>query len=68
MVDTAYIGIRSDYSKIKAFVPMKKPRGKELTNLQREQNRLVSSQRIHVEHVIGHLKSMVYSLMYVERT
>ena len=36
--------------------PMKKPRGKELTPEQKENNRRISSLRIRVEHAIGGVK------------
>ena len=36
--------------------PQKKPKGKELTLLQKQQNSLISSIRIAIEHVIGGVK------------
>ena len=36
--------------------PQKKPKGKELTEHQKEENKVISSQRIYVEHVIRLLK------------
>ena len=36
--------------------PTKKPRGKELSPEQKEENRMVSSQRVSVEHSIGGIK------------
>ena len=36
--------------------PQKKPKGKELTEVQKEENKVVSSERIYVEHVIRLLK------------
>ena len=37
-------------------IPQKKPKGKELTEQQKEGNKGISSQRIYVEHVIRMLK------------
>ena len=37
-------------------IPQKKPKGKELTEHQKEGNKVISSQRIYVEHVIRLLK------------
>ena len=52
--DTGFQG----YQPAGVFViqPMKKPRGKELTDEQKESNRLISSQRVAVEHAIGGVK------------
>jgi DDE superfamily endonuclease len=36
--------------------PQKKPKGKELTEQQKEGNKVISGQRIYVEHVIRLLK------------
>ena len=36
--------------------PQKKPKGKELTEEQNEENKIISSQRIYVEHVIRLIK------------
>src|SRR5438093_12402127 len=38
------------------FNPKKKPKGKELSPEQREQNHLISSIRIVIEHIIGGIK------------
>jgi hypothetical protein len=40
----------------KTFHPKKKPKGKELTEEEKEKNRLISSERICVEHVISGVK------------
>ena len=37
-------------------IPQKKPRGKELTDLQKDANKEISSERIYVEHVIRLIK------------
>jgi hypothetical protein len=41
---------------VKTFQPHKKPRGKELTPEQQEQNTLISRVRIVIEHVIAGIK------------
>ena len=41
---------------VQTFQPQKKPRGKELSPEQREQNSLISSVRIVIEHIIAGIK------------
>jgi hypothetical protein len=41
---------------VKTFQPQKKPKGKELTPDQKEQNRLISRIRIVIEHIIAGIK------------
>lgn len=57
LTDTAYIDKETDkmYG-ITTVTPIKKPPNKELTLVQREFNTNLSSIRVRVEHVIGHLK------------
>lgn len=50
IADKAYIGAE------RTCTPQKKPKGKELTDEQIENNREISSQRIFVEHLIGKIK------------
>jgi hypothetical protein len=52
--DTGFQGYEPEG--IMTFQPQKKPRGKELTAEQKEQNRLISSIRIVVEHIISGVK------------
>lgn len=54
--DCGYIGIHELNPLIKIVLPFKKLRKKELTTAQRETNRVFSSVRVRVEHVIGALK------------
>ena len=54
MQDTGYQGYRPEGVTI--IQPQKKPRGKELTEEQKESNRLISSDRVRVEHAIGSVK------------
>lgn len=51
--DTGYQGYSGEW---KTFQPQKKPRGKELTDYQKEWNRNISSLRVTVENHIGSAK------------
>jgi len=52
--DTGFQGFRPEG--VVTHQPQKKPKGAELTLAQKEQNQLISRQRIGVEHTIGGLK------------
>lgn len=52
--DTGFQGYQ--VANVTIIQPMKKPRGKELTPEQKENNRQISSLRIRVEHAIGGVK------------
>lgn len=52
--DTGYQGYKKQGVAI--VQPMKKPKGKELTKEQKEENRRISSIRVRVEHAIGSAK------------
>lgn len=52
--DTGYQGFKPDGVDIKQ--PIKKPKGKELSDEQKEYNRLISQVRVRVEHAIGSIK------------
>jgi hypothetical protein len=52
--DTGFQGYAPDG--VKTFQPQKKPTGKELTPEQKEHNRLISSIRIVIEHIISEIK------------
>lgn len=52
--DTGFQGYEPEG--VKTFQPQKKPKGKELTLEQKQQNALISSIRIAIEHVIGGIK------------
>ena len=52
--DTGFQGHLPDGVKVK--MPTKKPKGKELTEEQKETNRSISSFRVLVEHAIGGAK------------
>jgi hypothetical protein len=53
--DTGFQGYEPEH--IISYQPTKKPKGKELTTEQKEQNRLISKERIGVEHSIGGVKA-----------
>lgn len=52
--DTGFQGYEPE--DVITYQPKKKPKGKELTSEEKEQNRLISSERIGVEHSIGGVK------------
>ena len=52
--DTGFQGYEPEG--VKTFQPCKKPKGKELTPEQKEQNSLISSIRIVIEHIIAGIK------------
>ena len=52
--DTGFQGYAPDG--VKTFQPQKKPKEKELTPEQKEHNRLISSIRIVIEHIIAGVK------------
>lgn len=52
--DTGFQGYEPE--NVMTFQPKKKPRGKELTDDEKEQNRKLSSERVIVEHHIGGVK------------
>jgi DDE superfamily endonuclease len=52
--DTGYQGYQPEGVEIKQ--PIKKPRGKELSDEQKEYNQLISQVRVRVEHAIGSMK------------
>lgn len=65
--DSAYQGSSDTYGiwGIRTVVPKKKPKGGELTQAEKEVNRKISSLRVVVEHVIGHLK---FSRIFGDKT
>ena len=55
-VDLGFIGFAKQYPKAQLFIPNKKPRGGELTEEQKNENRKLAAERISVEHSIGGMK------------
>ena len=54
--DTGYQGYEP--AGVKTYQPKKKPKGGELTEEEKEENRLLSKLRVVVEHVIGGVKRL----------
>ncbi|WP_165027362.1 transposase family protein [Dysgonomonas sp. ZJ279] len=52
--DTGFLGHKPENGTVK--MPTKKPKGKQLSDSQKEENRKISSFRILVEHAIGGVK------------
>ena len=59
-VDLGYQGIQKDYDCQLVSQPKKKPKGGELTQEEKDANRVKSSSRIRIEHAIGGLKRYRY--------
>lgn len=55
-LDLWFLGIIKDYPEHSIQMPKKKPRKKELTQEQKDENRLISSIRVAVEHFFALLK------------
>lgn len=55
-VDRGYEGLEEEYPRVRVQKPKKASRGHPLTVLEKIHNRAMSSLRMPVEHVIGHLK------------
>ncbi len=52
--DTGFLGHKPENTTV--MMPTKKPKGKQLSDIQKEENRKISSFRILVEHAIGGVK------------
>jgi len=57
-LDMAFIGIDKDYPEASVMMPKKKPRGKELTDEEKAQNKAISGVRVRVEHAIAGIKRL----------
>ena len=57
-VDLGFQGIKKEYPDLEIRIPHKKPRGRELTDEQKEGNRKLSSRRVLVEHALGGVKRL----------
>jgi len=60
-VDLAYLNLK--IKNMKAIIPHKKPKGKELTKQQKEENKDKSKIRVGVEHAISGIKR-IFILTY----
>lgn len=54
--DLGFYGIENDYPDVEAILPIKKPKGKDLTPCDRLYNRIVSKKRVKIEHTIAGIK------------
>lgn len=52
--DGGFLGYKPDNVIIR--MPLRKPRGRELTQLQKDMNKTISSFRVKIEHTIGRVK------------
>ena len=55
-VDLGFAGFTNRYPKAELFIPNKRPKGGQLTDEQKAENRQLASERIAVEHSIGGMK------------
>jgi hypothetical protein len=55
-VDLGYQGIAEDYKCKELFIPNKKKKKQELSSEEKEENKILASKRIPVEHALGGLK------------
>lgn len=53
-VDLGFIGLTSETATI--MIPYKNKKNKELSKEQKEYNKMVSKQRVKIEHIIGNVK------------
>ena len=58
LVDKGFDGIQKDYANTTIVMPKKKPKGKELSDYDKEQNRIISGIRVSVEHAIAGVKRL----------
>lgn len=56
MGDSAYQGIPGWHPFLTFIIPQKKPKGKELLQEEKTNNRMISSIRVKIEHVIAYMK------------
>jgi len=55
-VDLGYYGIEEDYPDLNVKIPVKKPKGKELTHKEKRYNKKQRKARVIVEHTISRMK------------
>jgi hypothetical protein len=55
-VDLGYFGIEEDYPDLNVKIPVKKPKGKELTQQEKRHNKKQRKARVIVEHTISRMK------------
>ncbi len=57
-VDLGFQGIKKNYKNLSIKIPHKKPKNKELTTIQKKENRELSGHRVLVENAIGGVKRL----------
>lgn len=57
-VDKGFQGIAKDYPEADVVMPKRKPKGQELSDYDKEQNKIISGIRILSEHAIGGVKRL----------
>lgn len=57
-VDMGFTGIKKDYTGASIVIPKRKPKGKELSDLEKADNKIISGIRILSEHAIGGIKRL----------
>ena len=57
-LDLGFTGVEKDYPEASVMMPKKKPRGKELTDGEKMQNKVISGIRVLVEHAISGIKRL----------
>ena len=55
-VDLGYLGIKKEYVCKQLNIPHKKSKNRPLTTRQKEENKILSSRRVVIEHSIGGIK------------
>jgi hypothetical protein len=56
LVDLAFLGIGNEYNNV--YMPVKKPKGKELTSMQKEKNKKLSRTRVKIENAFAGVKRL----------
>ncbi len=57
-LDGGFLGVDKTHLDISVVMPKKKPKGKELTQKEKEENHVISSIRVKSEHAIGGMKRL----------
>jgi len=58
LVDLGFLGVQKEFPKLKLIIPKKKPKGKQLSNEDKEANREKARVRVKVEHAISGIKRL----------
>ena len=55
-IDLGFIDLKKNYLEINIMMTKKKFKGKELTSIEKIQNKFINNTRVMVEHAIGGIK------------